>query len=58
MPNAQNHAERYRDLAEDYRRLATSASTEMRERYLRMAAHCSKLAEAEELNAQVGNNIN
>ncbi len=57
MLDAQNQAERYRDLAEDYRRLATSSSTEMRERYLRMAAHCSKLAEAEELNAQVRNNI-
>jgi len=46
MPDGQNEAQRYRDLAEEYRRLASSASTEMRGRYLRMAEHYGGLAEA------------
>jgi hypothetical protein len=56
MPDAQNQAQRYRDVAEEYRRLASSASTEMRQRYLRMAEHYSRLAEAEELSAQARKN--
>ena len=52
MPDAPNRAERYRDLAEEYRRLSIGSSTEMRERYLRMAEHYRRLAEAEELSAQ------
>jgi len=32
------------------------SSTEMRDRYLRMAEHCRMLAEAEELNAQARKN--
>ncbi len=49
MPDAQNQAERYRDLADGYRHLAAnSSSTEMRERYLRMAEYYSALAEVEE----------
>jgi hypothetical protein len=43
-------------LAEEYRRLATGSSTEMRDRYLRTAEHYRKLAEAEELNAQAHKN--
>ena len=49
MPDARTQAERYRDLAEEYRRLAIGSSTEMRDRYLRMAEHYSALAEAEKL---------
>jgi len=56
MPDARTQAERYRDLAEEYRRLAIGSSTEMRDRYLRMAEHCRMLAEAEELNAQARKN--
>jgi hypothetical protein len=52
MADAQNRAERYRDLAEEYRRLSIASSTEMRARYLRMAEHYGRLAEAEELSAQ------
>jgi hypothetical protein len=53
MPDAPNQAEQYRDLAEEYRRLAaTIISTEMRSRYLRMAQHYSSLAEAEEPSAE------
>jgi len=41
-------AQRYRDLAEECRRLATiDPSTEDRDRYLRMAEHYSTLAQAE-----------
>jgi predicted signal transduction protein with EAL and GGDEF domain len=51
MTEALNRAERYRDLAEEYRRLAAIDSlTEKRDRYRRMAAYYSKLAEAEELS--------
>jgi hypothetical protein len=54
MPDAQNQAQRYRDLADEYRRLAaTSSSAEMRERYLRMAEHYSSLAEAAAAEASV-----
>jgi hypothetical protein len=56
MPDARNRAERYRDLAEEYRRLSIGSSTEMRDRYLRMAEHYSRLAEAEELSAQARKN--
>ena len=56
MPDARTQAERYRDLAEEYRRLAIGSSTEMRDRYLRMAEHYRMLAEAEELNAQARKN--
>jgi hypothetical protein len=52
MPDARTLAERYRDLEEQYHRLAIGSSTEMRDRYLRMAEHYRTLAEAEELNAQ------
>lgn len=52
MPDARTQAERYRDLAEEYHRLAIDSSAEMRERYLRMAEHYRTLAEAEERNAQ------
>jgi hypothetical protein len=49
-----NRAERYRDLAEECRRLAAigssiNISTEIQNRYLRMAEHYSALAEAEKL---------
>jgi len=51
MLDALNRAERYRDLAEECRRLAAiGAPIEIRNRYLRMAEHYSKLAEAEELS--------
>jgi hypothetical protein len=56
MPDARNRAERYRDLAEEYRRLSMGSSTEMRDRYLRMAEHYSRLAEVEELSAQARKN--
>jgi hypothetical protein len=56
MSDATNQPERYREMAEEYRRLAGSASTEMRDRYLRMAEHFSRLAEAEELNARTRKN--
>ena len=56
MPESRNQAERYRDVAEEYRRLANSASTEMRGRYLRMAEHYRKLAEAEERSTQACRN--
>jgi hypothetical protein len=48
MRDARDLAERYRDLAEEFRRLAagSSSSIEKRDRYLRMAAHYSKVAEA------------
>ena len=40
MSDEWNRAEHYRDVATEYRRLAmTSSSIQMRERYLRMAAH-------------------
>lgn len=48
MSDASNRAEHYRDLAAEYRRLAmTSSSTQTRDRYRRMAAYYSELAEAE-----------
>ncbi len=48
MLDAWNRAERYRDLAEECRRLAaTTFSTQMRNRYRRMAENYSTLAEAE-----------
>jgi len=48
MSDESNRAEHYRDVAIEYRRLATtSSSIQMRERYLRMAAHYGKLAEDE-----------
>ncbi len=51
MLDALNRAERYRDLAEECRRLAAIGSPiEIRNRYLRMAEHYSTLAEAEELS--------
>jgi hypothetical protein len=56
LTDATNQVERYREMAEEYRRLAGSATTEMRDRYLRMAGHFSRLAEAEELNAQTRKN--
>jgi hypothetical protein len=48
MLDAWNRAEHYRDLAEECRRLAvTSFSTQMRNRYWRMAENYGTLAEAE-----------
>jgi hypothetical protein len=48
MLDAWTRAEHYRDLAEECRRLAlTSFSTQMRNRYCRMAENYSTLAEAE-----------
>ena len=45
-------AERCRDLAEEYHRIAAlCASTEMRTHYSRLSEHYRKLAEAEELDA-------
>jgi hypothetical protein len=42
-------AERCRDLAEEYRRIAAMcASTEMRDHYSRMAEHYGTMAEAEQ----------
>jgi hypothetical protein len=53
LSDALNRAEHYRDVAAEYRRLAiTSSSTQMRDRYLRMAAHYGKLAEDEEPDKQ------
>ena len=53
MTDALNRAQRCRDLAEEYRRLAAiDSSTDIRDRYRRMAEHYSKLAEAEELGKQ------
>jgi len=49
MSNALNRAERYRDLAEECRCLATGTlSTQMRSRYSRMAEIYTTLAHAEE----------
>jgi hypothetical protein len=48
--DALSRAERYRDFAEEYRRLAAIGSaTDIRNRCLRMAEHYSMLADAEEL---------
>ncbi len=48
MSDPLHRAERYRDLAEECRRLAvTSFSTQMRNRYWRMAENYDTLAEAE-----------
>ena len=52
MFDALNRAERYRDLAKECRQLAAnSLSSQMRNRYWRMADHYRRLAEAEELDA-------
>ena len=49
MSDALGRAERYRDLADECRRLAAiGSSAEIRDRYLLMAEHCSTLVEAEE----------
>jgi hypothetical protein len=49
MSKALNRAERYRDLAEECRRLAAATcSSQMGGRYLRMAEIYTTLAEAEE----------
>ena len=57
MSDEWNRAEHYRDVATEYRRLAmTSSSIQMRERYLRMAAHYGKLAEDEEPDKQARTN--
>jgi hypothetical protein len=59
MPDALNRAEHYRNVAMEYRHLATtSSSTQMRDRYLRMAAHYGKLAEDEDPDKQAGMNRN
>jgi hypothetical protein len=48
MSDEQDRAEHYRDVAAEYRRLATtSSSSQMRDRYLRMAAHYGEMAEDE-----------
>jgi hypothetical protein len=52
MSHALNRAERCRHLAEECRQLATiSSSTDIRDRYLRMAERYGKLAESENLSA-------
>jgi len=52
MPDASSRVERYRKLAEECRRLAaTSSSTEMRDRYLRMVKDLILLADVEEQDA-------
>src|SRR5215813_9973833 len=52
MSDASNRIERYRKLAEGCRRLAaTSSSTEMRDRYSRMAKDLIVLADVEEQDA-------
>jgi hypothetical protein len=49
MLSASNRAERCRELAKECRRLAAiSSSIDIRDRYLRIAEHCSALAEAKE----------
>jgi hypothetical protein len=49
MSDALKRAERCRDLAKECRRLAAiSSSIDIRDRYLRIAEHCSALAEAKE----------
>src|SRR5216684_6154811 len=53
MWDALNRAERYRDLAEECRRLAaTSLSSQMRSRFSRMAESYSALAEADDLRSR------
>jgi hypothetical protein len=53
MPDPLNRAERYRELAEECRRLAAiGSSTESRDRYLQMAERYSALAKAEELRSK------
>jgi hypothetical protein len=53
MTDALNRAQRCRDLAEEYRRLAAiDSSTDIRDRYLRMGEYYSKLAEAKEPSKQ------
>jgi hypothetical protein len=54
MLDALNRAERYREMAEGCRRLATiGLSIETRNHYLRMAEHYSLLADFEEQGTQV-----
>jgi hypothetical protein len=49
MSSASNRAERYRELARQYHRLAAiGSSSEIRDHYLRMTEHYNALAEAEE----------
>ncbi len=49
MSDAWNRAERYRDLAEECRRLAViGSSTDVRDRYLRLAEYYSAMAAVEE----------
>ena len=49
MSDALKRAERCRNLAKECRRLAAiSSSIDIRDRYLRIAEHCSALAEAKE----------
>lgn len=51
MSEALNRAERCRRLAEECRRLAAiCSSTDIRDRYLRMAERYSTLAEAEDMS--------
>ncbi len=51
MSDASNRAERCRHLAEERRQLAAiSSSSDIRDRYLRMAERYSTLAEAENLS--------
>ena len=51
MSNPLYRAERYRDLAEEMRRLAAICSEiEIQNRYLRMVEHYSALAEVEEMS--------
>jgi hypothetical protein len=53
MVNELYRAERCRDLAEEYRRIAAMCvSTEMRDHYSRMSEHYRTLAEAEEPGAK------
>jgi hypothetical protein len=46
MADTWYRAQRYRDLAEECRRLASSSSTEMRDRYLRMTEYYTRQADA------------
>jgi hypothetical protein len=53
MWDALNRAERYRDLAEECRRVAAVCSSdhELRDRHLRLEKHWRSLAGAEDLSA-------
>src|SRR5260370_24452232 len=46
MADTWHRAQRYRDLAEECRRVASSSSTEMRDRYLRMTEYYTRQADA------------